>query len=200
MVYGGRTIRNRAYSPETVFPQDRPHLVHRASGEAPLTDATGGYEQPRAVAPPKDTSLGARCLADAARGGCAAWGELDDYASPQSGGGPSLGGAIHLGLDVAGAVPGLGEPFDLANCGFYAAEGEQGDAVLSCGAAIPFAGWAATGAKTAKRGAEAAKGETEIVQRAMSRAELDATLETGLVRGGREGTHYANDAVNSGAL
>lgn len=31
----------------------------------------------------------------------------------------------------------------------------------------------------------------------MSRAELAATRETGLIRGGREGTHYVSDAVNS---
>ncbi len=45
----------------------------------------------------------------------------------------------------------------------------------------------------------AAKGETELVQRAMSRAELKAMQETGLVRGGRPGTHYASDSVNSSA-
>jgi hypothetical protein len=33
----------------------------------------------------------------------------------------------------------------------------------------------------------------------MSRAELDATRKTGLLRGGRAGTHYASDAVNSTA-
>ena len=38
---------------------------------------------------------------------------------------------------------------------------------------------------------------TEIVQRAMSRAELEATKKTGLLRGGREGTHHVSDAVNS---
>jgi hypothetical protein len=31
----------------------------------------------------------------------------------------------------------------------------------------------------------------------MSRAELEATLKTGLLRGGRPGTHYVSDAVNS---
>ncbi|MBX3375130.1 MAG: RHS repeat-associated core domain-containing protein [Phycisphaeraceae bacterium] len=41
--------------------------------------------------------------------------------------------------------------------------------------------------------------DTEVVQRAMSRAELAATRETGLLRGGRDGTHYVSDAVNSGA-
>ncbi|MBK7902053.1 MAG: hypothetical protein IPJ97_03195 [Proteobacteria bacterium] len=40
---------------------------------------------------------------------------------------------------------------------------------------------------------------TEIVQRAMSRAELDATKMTGLLRGGRAGTHYVSDTVNSSA-
>jgi len=40
---------------------------------------------------------------------------------------------------------------------------------------------------------------TEVVQRAMSRAELEATKASGLLRGGREGTHYVSDAVNSTA-
>jgi len=48
-------------------------------------------------------------------------------------------------------------------------------------------------------GARAARVSTEVVQRAMSRAELAATRETGLLRGGREGTHYVSDAVNSSA-
>jgi hypothetical protein len=33
----------------------------------------------------------------------------------------------------------------------------------------------------------------------MSNAELKATEDTGLLRGGREGTHYASDAVNNDA-
>jgi hypothetical protein len=33
----------------------------------------------------------------------------------------------------------------------------------------------------------------------MSRAELDATLETGLVRGGRPGTHYVTDFASHNA-
>jgi RHS repeat-associated protein len=40
---------------------------------------------------------------------------------------------------------------------------------------------------------------SEVVQRAMSRAELQAMQATGLIRGGRPGTHYASDAVNSNA-
>ncbi len=33
----------------------------------------------------------------------------------------------------------------------------------------------------------------------MSQAELDATQGTGLLRGGRDGTHYVTDAANSSA-
>ena len=40
----------------------------------------------------------------------------------------------------------------------------------------------------------------EVVQRAMSKAELEATRASGLLRGGREGTHYVSDAVNSDPL
>jgi RHS repeat-associated protein len=42
-------------------------------------------------------------------------------------------------------------------------------------------------------------GEVETVQRWMSRAELKATQDTGLLRGGRDGTHYITDATNSNA-
>ena len=52
---------------------------------------------------------------------------------------------------------------------------------------------------SALRGVANAVERTEVVQRAMSRAELEATRETGLLRGGREGTHYVSDAVNSNA-
>jgi RHS repeat-associated protein len=41
--------------------------------------------------------------------------------------------------------------------------------------------------------------ETEVVERAMSNAELKATEDTGLLRGGRDGTHYVSDAVNNDA-
>lgn len=40
----------------------------------------------------------------------------------------------------------------------------------------------------------------EVVERAMSPAELRATVETGLLRGGRAGTHYVSDAVNNDAI
>lgn len=74
--------------------------------------------------------------------------------------------ALQLGLDVAGLIPGIGEFADLANAGISAARGDWVGAGLSLAAAIPFGGWAATGAKAAKRvaaeaGAKAAKEAAE---------------------------------------
>jgi len=45
----------------------------------------------------------------------------------------------------------------------------------------------------------AAWGETEIVSRSMTHTELDATHETGLVRGGRAGEHVATNDVYGSA-
>src|SRR6266542_5857817 len=42
--------------------------------------------------------------------------------------------------------------------------------------------------------------ETVTVQRWMSKAELKATRDTGLLRGGREGTHHVTDAANADPL
>ena len=58
--------------------------------------------------------------------------------------------AIHLGLDVAGMVPGIGAVADLTNAGLYAAKGQKGMAALSLAAAIPGAGLAAGATKIAK--------------------------------------------------
>jgi RHS repeat-associated protein len=63
----------------------------------------------------------------------------------------------HGVLDVAGLVPGVGEVADLANAAWYTAEGDYTMAALSAAAAVPFAGWAATGAKAAIKGTAAAE-------------------------------------------
>lgn len=57
---------------------------------------------------------------------------------------------IHIGLDIAGLVPAVGEVADLANGVIYTIEGDGINASLSFAATIPVAGWAATGAKYAK--------------------------------------------------
>jgi RHS repeat-associated protein len=67
-----------------------------------------------------------------------------------------------------------------------------GDCVRSSGVSLP-----GTGA-LGKTAAKAAEGATEVVQRAMSRAELTAIQESGVLsKGGRAGPHYVSDAVNS---
>lgn len=69
------------------------------------------------------------------------------------------------------------------------------------GAARGLVGIGKAGLRRGGRGAAGGADEgTEVVQRAMSRAELEATQRTGLVRGGRPGTHYVSDNVNTSAL
>lgn len=84
---------------------------------------------------------------------------------------------------------------------------------------VPGVGQALKGARAVERGVEAvgavdhgvdaARGvgagagaakETVTVQRWMSKAELKATADTGLLRGGRDGTHHVTDAANADPL
>jgi hypothetical protein len=69
---------------------------------------------------------------------------------------------------------------------------------------INAANQAASVAQTPSTSAAATTAEssaaTETVQRVMSSAELEATKETGLIRGGREGVHHVTDAASSDAL
>jgi|GEM_PF-4314889 len=62
----------------------------------------------------------------------------------------------HTALDVAGMVPVIGEAADLANAGWYLAEGDHANAALSAAGAIPFAGNAATAAKWGSKAVDAA--------------------------------------------
>ena len=54
---------------------------------------------------------------------------------------------FQLGLDIFGLIPGLGEFADGGNAFIYLLHGQYGNAGLSVGAMIPFAGWGATGGK-----------------------------------------------------
>lgn len=81
-----------------------------------------------------------------------------------------------------------------------------GNALLATAVAHPTATAAAVGGvKIAAEGVGASPSGgavsrgTEVVQRAMSGAELAATRTTELLRGGRSGTHFVSDAVNSSA-
>ncbi|WP_431809776.1 deaminase domain-containing protein [Brevibacillus agri] len=62
-----------------------------------------------------------------------------------------------MALDVVGLIPGVGEIADLANAGISLARGDYAGAALSLAACIPFAGWAATGAKLAGKATKALK-------------------------------------------
>jgi uncharacterized protein YukE len=79
-----------------------------------------------------------------------------EAAKKKDDGGGLFGKIVHGGLDLAGMVPVIGEPADLANAGIYALEGDMANAALSGGAALPFVGMAATGAKWGKRAVDVA--------------------------------------------
>jgi len=57
---------------------------------------------------------------------------------------------IHIGLDVVGLIPAVGEIPDAINGGIYLLESDYSNAAFSFAATIPFAGWAATSGKWAK--------------------------------------------------
>jgi hypothetical protein len=62
----------------------------------------------------------------------------------------SLSDLGHTALDVASFVPGLGTVTGLVNAGWYAAEGDWGNAALSAATAIPIAGDFVDAAKVGK--------------------------------------------------
>ena len=72
--------------------------------------------------------------------------------------------AVHLGLDVAGMVPGIGNVFDVANAGLYASRGKKGMAALSLGAAIPGIGLAAGATKLGTKAAKAAASAGKVAK------------------------------------
>lgn len=62
----------------------------------------------------------------------------------------TVGGIVHTAFDICGLAPVAGEPCDLINGALYLIEGDGVNAGLTFAAAIPFAGWVATGAKHAR--------------------------------------------------
>ncbi len=54
-------------------------------------------------------------------------------------------------LDVAGLIPGFGEPLDALNALIYLARGDRLNFALSAAAVIPFLGWGATAGKIATK-------------------------------------------------
>jgi hypothetical protein len=95
--------------------------------------------------------------------------------------------ALHLGLDVAGMVPVVGNVADLANAALYHSRGKSGMAALSAAAAIPGLGLAAGAAKLgskAKRVASAAatSGAGKQVAKAAAKAKPSSVARSSAAR------------------
>ncbi len=132
-------LRERAYDPATrafLSPDPLPAVPGTAYAANPYHYA--GNDPVNNVDP-----LGLRPVTDA------------ELAGEHDSGGGLLSSIGHGLLDVAGLVPVVGEAADLANAAWYTAEGDYTMAALSAAAAIPFAGWAATGAKGVIKGGAA---------------------------------------------
>ncbi len=84
--------------------------------------------------------------------------------------------------------------------GIVASEGRTAAIAEEAGALDASVGSARAFESSAQGSTGFISGQTETVQRAMSRAELDATRSSGLLRGGRPGTHFVSDAVNASPL
>lgn len=67
---------------------------------------------------------------------------------------------IQTALDILGLIPGIGEVCDITNGVIYTIRGDGINASLSFAGAVPFAGWAATGAKWAMVTVALANGKT----------------------------------------
>jgi RHS repeat-associated protein len=115
--------------------------------------------------------------------------------------GRPLGVAADFVMSVAGDA--VGDIGDLFNVGVSSGEAVGSGADLTAVADAMAADAGRAGGlilMMAGVTAEAKGAGPEIVQRAMSNAEYEATQSTGLLRGGREGTHFVSDNVNSDAL
>ena len=102
-------------------------------------------------------------------------------------------------LDVAGMIPVIGEVADLANAGIYAARGDYTNAALSAAAAIPFVGWAATGAKFAVKGSKLLSKAGKVIDNVMGVANKVMDKAGQVAKAMGDLTKKAGDAI-SGAL
>ena len=148
-----------AMAQERVFWDER---VRRASAPDPPMGAPSPGPMPPIVSPlravARDQAMAAIAAADAAAARCAAaFGSLTPEApepAPErdSGGWRSW---VHGGLDLVGLAPVVGEPADVVNGLFYAAEGDGVNAGMSFGGAIPVAGWGFAAVKGGRKGKQA---------------------------------------------
>jgi RHS repeat-associated protein len=78
---------------------------------------------------------------------------------------------LQTGLDLGGLIPGFGEPLDLLNAAIYGLRGDKLNAGLSAAGAIPFAGWAATGAKVGRKALKNVDGGQALVETVLRNAD-----------------------------
>lgn len=101
----------------------------------------------------------------------------------------SSGNKLDVAIDIAGiAIPGI---MATQLKGSKSIIEEAGEKLIKSNEIVE---------KTAEKVDDVIKDGTEIVERAMSKEELKATKETGLLRGGREGVHNVAPVVNRDAL
>lgn len=85
------------------------------------------------------------------------------------------------GLDVVGLIPGVGEPFDLANAGISALRGNWAEAGLGALAAVPIVGWGGTAGKAGLRYSDDAAALIDLAKGAkrtgVSPADADTLLK-----------------------
>jgi len=110
--------------------------------------------------------------------------------------------AQHLAADIAGFVPGLGEPADILNIGLYIRDGDYNSAGWSTLAAIPALGVLATLYKWSKRADNAvgaAKSSTTTLYRAVKPDELEDInkLDMFVNRGEAEGKYFTTSAEHA---
>ncbi len=115
-----------------------------------------------------------------------------------------IGGWFASGAVIGGGFNALSQ-FLMTGSVRWTGLGGVFDAAAEMAPLGPFAGLAgrsstAEGAAISGAAAAGAAKETVTVQRWMSQAELKATQESGLRRGGRDGTHYVTDAANADPL
>lgn len=104
---------------------------------------------------------------------------------------------LHLTLDAIGLIPVGGEVADLINGALYLMEGDLTNASLSAASAVPFAGWAATGAKLVGKVVVTAAGTKVIIILAEGSAQINK-LVTRLIKF-KEEISTAIDAIKDGA-
>jgi hypothetical protein len=122
-------------------------------------------------------------------------------------------GFVHLGLDLLGLIPVVGEAFDGINAVIYLIEGDYVNAGLSASGMIPGIGAAATGAKLAYKtinkatdiaGAarKVAGSEDDLVRvgRWMSPKEHAEMVRTGVVQVSPSGTTHVAYPASPGAF